>query len=115
MIAHVVLFEPRPDLSDADRASLLDGLRAAADAIPAIRRLQVGRRVLHGLGGYEQAMRDAYSFAAIVEFDDVEGLRSYLAHPAHERIGRHFTESALRALAFDYDVVDVRGARAGDS
>ena len=110
MIAHVVLFEPRPTLSDAERQSLVDGLRVAAREIPGVRRLRVGRRLRHGVAGYEQAMRDDYSFAAIIEFDTVADLRGYLAHPAHEQIGRHFSESSSRALAYDYDLVDAVNA-----
>ena len=106
MIAHIVLFEPRPGLTDLERRSLIDGLRAAAREIPGVRSLRVGRRLTHGIAGYEQAMRDDYSFAAIVEFDTVADLRGYLTHPAHERIGRHFSESSVRALAYDYDLVD---------
>jgi hypothetical protein len=106
VIAHIVLFEPRPDLTETDRRHLLDGLRAAAREIPAVRRLRFGPRVWHGLPGYEQMMRDAYSFAAVIEFETLEDLRAYLAHPAHARIGRHFMESSVRALAYDYTLAD---------
>lgn len=106
MIAHVVLFEPKPGLTDAERRGLLEGLRDVARGVATVRRLRVGRRVRHGTPGYEQLMRDDYSFAAIVEFDTVDDLRAYLAHPAHERVGRHFAESSVRALAYDYDMVD---------
>jgi hypothetical protein len=110
VIAHIVLFEPRPDLSDADRHELYEGLRAAARDIPAIRRLRVGPRVTHGLPGYEQMMRDAYSFAAVIEFENLDDLRAYLVHPAHERIGRHFLASSVRALAYDYLLADAADA-----
>jgi hypothetical protein len=106
MIAHVILFSPREDLSSAARRELLDALVAASAGIPSIRRFRVGRRIKHGLPGYEQMMRDDYEFAAIVEFDDVDALKTYLAHPSHATIGRHFTASASRALAYDYALVD---------
>ena len=106
MIAHIVLFEPKPDLTETDRQQLLDGLRAAAREIPSVRRLRYGRRVRHGLPGYEQMMRDEYSFAALIEFETLEDLRAYLAHPAHALIGRHFMESSVRALAYDYSLLD---------
>lgn len=106
MIAHVILFTPREELTGASRQDLLDGIAAAAEAIPSVRRFRIGRRVTHGLPGYEQAMSEPYTFAAIVEFDDLVGLTAYLAHPAHAAIGEHFTRSAARALAYDYEMVD---------
>ena len=104
MIVHVVLFSPRPDLSESDRRALLDALAAAATGIPSIRRLRVGKRVKHSLPGYEQMMRDDYEFAVMIEFDDVAGLKAYLQHPAHAAAGHHFTASAAKALAYDYEI-----------
>lgn len=104
MIVHVVLFSPRPDLSDSDRAALVAALESASKYIPSIKRLRIGKRVKHSLPGYEQMMRDDYEYAVIIEFDDVEGLKAYLQHPAHAAAGHHFTASASRALAYDYEV-----------
>ncbi|HSC28098.1 MAG TPA: Dabb family protein [Vicinamibacterales bacterium] len=107
MIAHVILFRPRPDISAADRMAVLDALRAAASAIPSLRSVKIGRRVRHGLPGYEQAMREDFEYAAILEFDDLEGLKAYLTHPAHASAGRHFTQSSSAALAYDYELADL--------
>ncbi len=104
MIAHVVLFTPRPDLSADERRALLEALVAASGEIPSIRRFSVGKRVKHGLPGYEQMMRDDYEFAAIIEFDDMDGLKQYLGDASHAAIGRHFTASAARSLAYDYEI-----------
>ena len=106
MIAHVVLFSPKPDLLPSDRRALLDALVAASAEIPSIRRFRVGKRVKHWMPGYEQLMRDDYEFAAIIEFEDMEGLKTYLGHPSHVVIGRHFTVSASRSLAYDYELSD---------
>jgi hypothetical protein len=106
MIVHVVLFRPREGLPGEDRLALLRGLADAVRDIPAIRRLRIGRRVRHGLPGYEQAMRDDYEYAVIVEFDDLDGLIRYLTHPAHAALGRHFTHSSDAALAYDYRFVE---------
>lgn len=107
MIVHVVLFSPKPDLSESDRRAVLDALSAAATGIPSIRRCRIGKRVKHGLPGYEQVMHDDYEFAVMFEFDDVEGLKAYLRHPAHLAAGHHFTASASKALAYDYDIADL--------
>ena len=106
MIAHVVLFSPRPDLPAEARQSLVDALTGTAHSVPSVRRIRVGRRITHGLPGYEQAMRDSYEYAAIIEFDDLDGLKSYLTHPSHAALGAHFMLSAARALAYDYEVGD---------
>lgn len=107
MIAHVVLFRPRADMTDTDRQRLLDDLTAAVAAIPEIRRLRIGRRMVHGLPGYERAMLEDFEYAALVEFDDVAGLRGYLTHPSHAAVARHFTGSSVVALAYDYELIDI--------
>jgi hypothetical protein len=104
MIAHVVLFKPKPDLTPEQRQAVLDGLKTAATGIPSIRRLHVGRRITHGLPGYEQMMRENFEYALIVEFDDLDGLKAYLSHPRHAAIGKHFTDAAAAALAYDYEM-----------
>jgi len=111
MIAHVVLFAPKPDLPDADRQAVLDGLTAAATDIPSIRRFRVGKRIRHGLPGYEQAMRVDFEYVVMVEFEDEAGLKAYLQHPSHAAIGRHFTTSSLAALAYDYEIVEAADAK----
>jgi len=111
VIAHVILFNPRPELTPEARRELLEALAAASTLIPSIRKFRVGARVKHGLPGYEQMMQDDYGFAAIIEFDDLDGLKTYLAHPSHETMGRHFSESASRSLAYDYSLVDAVDVR----
>lgn len=106
MIVHVVLLEPRADLTADRQQTILEDLRHAAAAIPSLRSVRIGRRVRHGLPGYEQAMTIDYQYLAIFEFDDLDGLRAYLHHPAHEAAGRHFTESAAHALAYDFEIIE---------
>ena len=48
-----------------------------------------------------------FEYAALVEFDDVAGLRAYLAHPSHAAVGRHFSASSAVALAYDYELIDI--------
>jgi Stress responsive A/B Barrel Domain len=107
MIAHVILFKPRPELTAGERDGLLKTLEAAATGIPAIRRLRLGARVRHGRPGYEQMMKEDFEYVVIIEFDDLQALGAYLAHPQHAAIGKHFSESAAAALAYDYEMVDL--------
>jgi hypothetical protein len=68
----------------------------------------VGRRVTIGRP-YETLMRTDYSHAALLEFDDVAGLRAYLEHPAHQELAHRFFESFEEALLYDYEVEERAG------
>jgi stress responsive alpha/beta barrel protein len=108
VIAHIVLLQPRPDLTDAQRAAALDALRGAAANVPEIKRFRLGRRVKHGLPGYEQLMPQDFEFALIVEVDDASALKRYLQAPAHTALGELFYTATSAALAYDYELEDVR-------
>jgi len=103
VIIHLVLFKPRTDLSESGRRDLADALTRALLEIPSIRRARVGRRVTHGRP-YELLMRVNYEFAAVLEFDDTAGLKTYLEHPAHEALASRFFEAFEEALMYDYDL-----------
>jgi hypothetical protein len=105
MIAHLVLFKPRADLSPEGRRQLAASFEAALRQIPSVRRARVGKRVTHGRG-YESLMGVDYQYAAILEFDDVAGLKAYLQHPAHEQLGSQFFEMFEQALMYDFDLAE---------
>ena len=107
MIAHLVLLQPRPELTLADRERALAALRHAAASVPAVRRARLGRRVTHGRPGYEQMMQQPFEFALIVEVDDLAGLATYLDAPAHAALGHLFVTAASAALAYDYDLEEL--------
>ena len=88
MIAHVILFRPKPELTSADRDGILRTLTLAASDIPGVRRFRIGRRIRHGLPGYEQAMREDFEFVVIIEVDDVDALKAYSAAPIARRAGQ---------------------------
>lgn len=103
MITHLVLFRPRPELTDAERRGLIESLVTALRSIPSIRRARFGRRVMHGRG-YEALMRTDYAYAALLEFDDLAGLMAYLEHPAHEALGARFFATFEEALLYDFEL-----------
>ena len=107
MIAHLVLFRPRPDLSVSERESLAAVFAAALREIPTIRHAWVGHRFTHGRG-YEQLMRVDYEYAAVLQFDDAEGLLAYLDHPAHQQLGERFFNAFADALMYDFDLQEGR-------
>ena len=104
MIAHVVLFEPKATISGSDRQSFLEAMKTAFREIPSVKRSMVAERRLIG-AGYESKIGDStYSYVSVVEFNDVDGLRSYLGHPLHQRLGELFWQYCERTLIVDADV-----------
>ena len=97
------MFKPRPGLSDEDRRGLVEALTRALGDIPSIRRAHVGQRIFHGRP-YEALMRIDYPYAAILEFDDVAGLKAYLEHPSHDALGARFFAAFEEALMYDYEL-----------
>ena len=107
MIAHIVLLQPKPELTEAQRGRC-DRDPAWLGGGPAgFRRFRLGRRVTHGLPGYEQLMPQDYEFALIIEVDDVAALTRYLKAPAHVALGHLFSTATAAALAYDYALEDV--------
>jgi stress responsive alpha/beta barrel protein len=105
MIAHVVLFRPRTDLSTDARQALAAAFETALTQIPSIRRARVGRRIVMGRG-YEALMRADYDYAALIEFDDRAGLIAYLEHPAHQQLASQFFGAFAEALMYDFELVE---------
>jgi hypothetical protein len=103
VIAHVVLFRPRPNLSEDERRALVDAWRTALAQIPVIRRARVGRRIRIGRS-YEDLTRIDLPYAAILEFDSVEGVRAYLDHPAHAAIATRLFDAIAEALIYDFEM-----------
>jgi stress responsive alpha/beta barrel protein len=104
MMAHVVVFTPRPDLSEAQRRELAGTLASSLDGIPSVRRYQVGRRVKLGTVYDREAPLD-FTFLVVIEFDNQDGLAAYLHHPWHEALGRLFYSTSEGASAADFETV----------
>lgn len=102
MIVHIVLLQAKAELTSAQRAAALETIRRSAANLPEV-RLRLGRRVKHGLPGYEQLMTQDFEYALIVESEDVAALKRYLQAPAHEALGRLFYAATSAALAYDYE------------
>ena len=103
MIAHIVLFRLRPEVSLEERRALIDAWAAALNDIPMIRRARVGQRVRVGRS-YESLTRLDFPYAAVLEFDDVDGLRAYLDHPTHEAMATRLFAVIADTLIYDFEM-----------
>jgi hypothetical protein len=105
MIAHVVLFRPRVDLSKEAREALATSFEAALTQIPSIRRARVGRRIAVDRQ-YEALMAVDYTYAAVIEFDNRAGLMAYLDHPVHKQLASRFFSAFEEALMYDFELLE---------
>jgi hypothetical protein len=112
MVSHVVLMKPKPDLTASAREALVDAFERAVREIPTVRDVRIGRRVLHG-AGYEASAPDAADFLAMIDFDDLAGLQTYLQHPVHAQLGARFSGSLSAAVVYDFEVGGMDALRAG--
>ncbi len=110
MIAHLVLLTPRPELTAAQRAAAIEVLARAAGDIPDILRFKIGKRIRHGLPGYEQLPQASYEVVLMLEMQDVDALKRYLSAPAHMALGHLFATATAEAAAYDYEIVDAAQA-----
>jgi hypothetical protein len=109
MVSHLVLMKPRPDLSPADREDFIGAFERALRQIPTVRDVRIGKRITHG-AGYESSALDL-DYLAAIDFDDLDGLQTYLRHPAHLDLGMRFGRALSGALVYDFEVggVEVLG------
>src|SRR5580700_324850 len=103
MIAHVVLLQPKPDLSFDDRRALLSAFERAVREIPSVLSVRVGRRILHG-AGYETSAPASADYLIVIDFADISGLQAYLRHPAHEELGTRLGQAVSSVVAYDFEV-----------
>jgi hypothetical protein len=107
VIAHVVLFKPKSDVPIDKLRSFAQLLKAVRGEVETIRRAFVGRAV-EGLATYRQNIGDtAYEYAAVLEFDDKEGLLTYLNHPKHQELGMMFWELCESTAILDVEARDL--------
>lgn len=110
MIAHLVLFRPRTDLTAAERDALLRAIEDARRQIPSIRRFRIGHRLRAARPGGDAGPGD-YPYLAILEFDDPAGLAAYLTHPAHAALARLWARASAATVATDYELADAADVR----
>ena len=110
MIAHIVFFRPRADLTSGDVEGLIAAIERAHREIRSVRGFRVGKRTRRS-ASYAAGIEE-FPYAALVELDDLRALEEYLAHPAHEDLGRRFWETSEAAAAYDFELFDASDARA---
>jgi hypothetical protein len=103
MIAHIVLFSPRTEISEERLRAFAQSVLAICQTIPSVSRAVIGK-ALQVDPGYSRSMGDTtYQFAAVLEFENQTSLVAYLTHPSHHQLGRAFWEVCESTVVIEVD------------
>ena len=94
-LQHVVLFSFADQPTAEQAADIRSYIREWPGVIPGIRALRFGEALFTD-------RTNGYQYLLYMEFDSVEDLRSYQAHPVHQRFLSWVIDNNITPLAFDY-------------
>ena len=93
MITHVVLLQPKAEVTDDEITTALNHVRALQQTIPGIIDIQVGKN----MSTYNQG----YTHGFVMRFIDVEHLQTYAPHPAHQIVSKELQRISEKIIDFD--------------
>jgi Stress responsive A/B Barrel Domain len=112
LIAHVVLFEPKADVTPEQRRDFLNEIRSVATEIAIVHQASVGRPLSFSRMPALNSGQPTYSFAAVMTFRTRNDLDVYLTHPRHELLRTMFWNFCQATLIADLDLSDVNSEEA---
>ena len=96
MVDHLVFFAIGDEASQEEVADLLSSIRALRDDVPSTVDLSVGEDFTGRSGGY--------SHGIFARFEDRDGLREYMEHPAHLAVVEKLEATTTGRIVVDYEV-----------
>jgi len=95
MIKHIVFMKFKKGVTDKDIAELEKLMGALPGTIPEIKEYLFGRDVVRS--------ERSYDFALVSAFDDLDALKRYQPHPAHQPALAKVKELSQTILAVDFN------------
>lgn len=95
MITHVVLLQPKPEVTSEEIATALEHVRALQKEIPGIIDVQIGKN----MSNYNQG----YTHGFVMHFVDIEHLRAYAPHPKHQIVSQELQHICQKIIDFDIE------------
>jgi len=96
MVDHLVFFAIRDEASQEEVEDLLSSIRALREEVPSTVDLSVGEDFTGRSGGYTHGI--------FVRFEDRDGLREYMEHPAHLAVVEKLGVTTTGRIVVDYEV-----------
>lgn len=98
MVKHIVLFKLKDEAPADKKLAAMTGFKAAIEALPekisVIRKIEVGLNINPG---------ETWSIALYSEFDTLDDVRTYAAHPDHVAAGKLLAEVKESRACVDYE------------
>jgi hypothetical protein len=108
MIAHVVLFNPKPAASKELLLSCAKLLERLSREVPGVIRASVGRTIEIDAGYPREFGEKTYQNVCVLEFEDKASLINYLNNQLHRELGRLFWEICDSAVILETEMVDAK-------
>jgi heme-degrading monooxygenase HmoA len=93
MIDHVVLLQPKAEVTEEEITKVLSHVQGLQETIPGIFETRVGKNLSVNHQGY------VYGF--VMRFTDEEHLEAYTPHPAHQVVSRELQAICQSIIDFD--------------
>jgi hypothetical protein len=95
MLKHVVMFKFKKSASESAVAEVEKALRELSGIIAEIKEFELGRDLLRS--------ERSYDFALVSGFENLEKMKQYQIHPAHQKIVVKLKELCESILAVDFE------------
>jgi hypothetical protein len=95
MITHVVLLNPKTEISADEITRVLDHVRGLHEEIPGIVETRAGKNL--------SANNQGYTYGFVMRFVDTEHLKAYAPHPAHQVVSRELRAICESIIDFDIE------------
>ena len=96
MLKHVVFLKFKQGLPESAMGEIEKGLAELPGIIPEIREFQSGRDVVRS--------ERSYDFALVSGFENIEAMRRYQVHPAHQKLLVKIKECCDSVLLVDFEI-----------
>jgi len=97
MVKHIVLFKLKSEVSEAEKLAAMTSFKEAIEALPA--KIPVIRKIEVGLN---MNPNETWQIALYSEFESLEDVQLYAAHPDHVAAGKILANVKESRACVDY-------------
>ncbi len=94
MLKHIIMIKFKPGTPESDIRQIEAGLAGLPAVIDEIIRFEFGRDLVRE--------ERSFDFALVADFADLEALKRYQVHPAHQEVAAKVRQAAAQIVAVDF-------------